>query len=189
VYTSEERLEQTVQTINNVRSKIPNCKVFIAECSDLSEEASRVLREKSDYFINFYNDLDCKNKIEGISKAFGEYTLIMKTIEYLLENKIDFSNLYKISGRYWLTDDFNFQLFDNELCVGRHAVTSFYKIHRNSIDIFMAFLERNIYRMIRCEGAEQIFASFMLENNRDFHVLPWIGISGNIAVDGMLCQW
>ena len=55
IYSPNERFIQTQKTISSIREKIPNSKIFIAECSQLTSEQETYLTANSDYllFINY----------------------------------------------------------------------------------------------------------------------------------------
>ena len=61
VYSHEERFEQTKRTIESVKQKIPNLKILIVECSNLSFDQEDYLKKNSDYFLNLYNDEKISN--------------------------------------------------------------------------------------------------------------------------------
>ena len=52
IYTREERFEQTKRTIETVREKIPDNKIFLIECSQFTTEESDYLKSKVDIFMN-----------------------------------------------------------------------------------------------------------------------------------------
>ena len=112
VFTHDERFIQTKKTIETVKEKIPNSKIFIVECSELNEEQTDYFTKNSDYFLNLFNDAEKCANVYGTSKALGEGTMTIEAIHYIIQNDIQFDNLFKISGRYWLSDNFNYINFD-----------------------------------------------------------------------------
>ena len=103
VYSHLERFEQTKKTIESVKEKIPNSKIIIVECSNLNEEIINYLIKNSDYFLNLYNNQKIRNNISHISKSLGEGTMTLCALKFIIQNNIEFNNLIKISGRYWLS--------------------------------------------------------------------------------------
>ena len=49
-----------------------------------------------------------------MSKSLGEGTMTNHAIKYLRQNNIYFDNFFKISGRYWLSDNFMYNNFNND---------------------------------------------------------------------------
>jgi hypothetical protein len=197
VYTKQQRFEQTKQTIESVRSRIPNNKIMMIECSPLTEEENQFFLENIDIFINLY-DLPDKSYIEKIhshSKSMGEGTMTIYAFEYLLANKIQYDMLYKLSGRYRLTDKFSYNTYNNNnntmvqyYCEKECASTILYKLPKDISLKWYAFLQNANHYFINCYGYESIFAMFLkeLENHSDSLVMDvkQMGVCGNISVCG-----
>ena len=229
IYSAEERFIQTQKTIASIREKIPNNKIFILECSSLTPSQKEYLTDNSEYFINLYcqnidcqnivcqdldcQDLDCQNTqddIYGISKALGEGTMTIKALEYITNHiipdittkyniSIENINLFKISGRYWLTDNFYYNEFSAPSNVvfkqiennPNNIFTALYKLPASMIDNLYKFLtdKNNISRMRQCIGYEVLFADFVKEiSNLDKYIyikfINPIGLSGYVTIDG-----
>lgn len=194
IYTREERFKQTKKTIASIKEKIPNNKIFLIECSQLTEIEREYFESAVDIFINLM-DTNNKNLIDRMftkSKAMGEGTMTIFAINYLFSNQIQFDNLFKISGRYWLTENFQYSNFYNKNAVIKYidndvtnALTSLYKLpHTITFDwyVFLINSEEDFYN---CVGYENIFAKF-INNIENVIVMEKIGVAGNIAVSGDL---
>jgi len=189
VFTPEERFDQTKKTIQTIRDKIPNSKIFIVECSHLSEEQNNYFINNSDYFFNLIENEEAKNNVHSISKALGEGTMTMAAIDYLQQNNIVFDNFFKITGRYWLSENFHYFNFDNENIVVHYinydynTSTSLYKLHKNDVWHFCEFLKTNIHLMHQCIGYEVLFAMFLKTHNPNkISCMDKIGVNGYISV-------
>jgi hypothetical protein len=197
VYSRKERFEQTKKTICSIRNNLPNSIIFIIECSLLEKEEREYFIEKADIFINLF-DLGNKNMIDCIyspSKSLGEAIFLINGIKHLIENNIEFDNFYKISGRYWLSSNFQYEKFDNTDIVVKkingdinNLLTSFYKLPKNKINLWLDFLLNSKTELQNCIGAEVLFAKFINTQNTDLKTnvvfVDKLGISGNIAVSG-----
>lgn len=168
IYSHQERFEQTKLTIKIIREKIPNSKILIIECSDLNKEEEDYFINNSDYFINIYGSEILREKIYSISKSLGEGTMTIIALKYIISNKLVFDNLFKISGRYWLSDNFNYNNFNNNKIVIKYiedninnVFTGLYKLPYNYISTFESFLIKNIYKMENNIGYEVLFAQFI----------------------------
>lgn len=190
VYTHQERFEQTKKTIQSIREKIPNAKIFIVECSNLDDEQNEYLKNNCDYFLNLINQPDKVENIYSISKALGEGTMTIEAINYIKENNIDFDSLFKITGRYWLSNNFNYKNFENNNIIVHYiqnninnTCTSLYKINKINVLDFQNFLIQNKNLMYNCIGYEVLFAMFLKlpKNNKIIH-LNKIGVNGYISV-------
>jgi len=118
VFDIRERFEQTLETINSVRKNIPNSVIFFLECSDLSgenEEIENEICENVDYFYNFNDNNNIKDAVNSRLKGYGEANLLLAGLKELEKHsEINYNNIFKLSGRYYLNDNFNICDFDNE---------------------------------------------------------------------------
>ena len=188
---SSNRFEDTLKTINSARKYIKNSLILLIECSDLSKHDEKVLNESVDIFINVYKEPGVVEKVNSNSKSLGEATLTVKAIEYLLDNNIRFNNLFKISGRYWLNDNFDYSKFDNNNIVVRYinprnpiVSTVLYKIPSDIIKELFYFLINSEDELINCIGYEMIFTSFIKTYNDCKIIKDKIGVNGYISIDG-----
>jgi hypothetical protein len=190
IYTHQERFEQTKKTIQTIREKIPNVKILIVECSHLDNEQNEYLKNNCDYFLNLINQPDKVENIYSISKALGEGTMTIEAINYIKENNIEYDNLFKITGRYWLSSNFNYKNFENNNIIVHYiqnninnTCTSLYKINKINVIDFQNFLIQNKNLMYNCIGYEVLFAMFLKQpkSNKIIHFNK-IGVNGYISV-------
>ena len=141
IYTHQQRFEQTLETIESIRKHLPDTDIILAECSPDSEYMKE-LEKRVDIFINTYpNDLI----LNGLYKGVCEAQLML----YIFD-RVDLSqyqNIFKMTGRYKLTDKFNRSLWMNDHAVGcksnwycsgsdqQSMHTFFYKITNNELPI------------------------------------------------------
>jgi len=194
IYSHEERFNQTKKTIETIREKIPNNKIFLIECSLLTQNETEYFQNTVDIFINIF-DTHSENLISRMftkSKAMGEGTMTIFAINYLYASKIKFENMFKISGRYWLTENFHYENFDNNNVVVKYidndstnTLTSLYKLPNKYIYEWYLFLLNSETDFQQCVGYENIFAKF-IKTIDGVIVLEKIGVAGNIAVSGDL---
>jgi hypothetical protein len=189
VYTHDERFEQTKKTIETIKQKIPNSKILIVECSNLNEEQNEYLKNNVDYFINIINDCDKCNNIYSKSKSLGEGTMTLYAIKYIIDNNIEFKKLIKISGRYWLSENFDNNKFINNDIVIKYiddnidnVFTALYQLPRESIMNLKTFLENKFTEMNNCVGYEVLFANFIKSEKGIIINLNPIGLEGYVSV-------
>lgn len=190
-YSISERFEQTKKTFETIREKIPNAKIFLVECSNLTEDQNDYFIKNSDYFLNLFYNHEKKECIYSISKALGEGTMTISALEYLKKNNILYDNFFKISGRYWLSENFLYENFLNENIIIHNiennihnTLTSLYKLHKKNINEFYEFLISNKEKMNQCIGYEVLFAIFLnIEKKNKVIHLEKIGVNGLIAVE------
>lgn len=115
--------------------------------------------------------------------------MTIKTLEYIFENNIQFINFYKISGRYWLNDNFNYNLYNNNLGIFKKTggsddavCTIFYKLTYENLTNLHKFLCNHIDEMKQCIGYEVLFNHFI--KTIDVTFIENIGVEGYVFVCG-----
>ena len=187
----------TKKTLETIKNKIPNIIIFIVECSILTQEQTNYLINNSNYFLNLYKDVDLRNKIYGISKSLGEGIMTIEALKMIRDTNILYTNLIKISGRYWLTDKFNYNLFENNNIVIKkinnninNIFTAIYKIPINIVNLLLIFLSNNIKMMEECIGYEVLFSKFIKQlTNENIKFIDIFGLEGYVAVDNYINNW
>jgi hypothetical protein len=189
IYTHEERFEQTKKTIQSIREKIPNVKIFIVECSNLDDEQNEYLNNNCDYFLNLYENKTLRNDIYGISKSLGEGTMTYCALKNIIDNNIEFDSIIKISGRYCLSRNFNYNNFNNNNNVIKYidnninnVFTALYKLSKENVNKLIIFLNNNVTTMRECIGYENLFANFIKLENISVINLKFIGLEGPVSV-------
>ena len=187
VFSRKERFTQTKNTIISIKHKIPNCKIIIVECSDLNSEEQEYLSINCDYILNLWEKKELHNNIFGKSKSLGEGTMTILALKYINDMNIKYNYLYKISGRYWLNDNFNIYNIENNIFrrIGNdenNIFTALYKINKNTVEKLEIFLIDNMQNMRNCIGYEVLMSQFI--KNIDKILVDIIGLSGFITVCG-----
>jgi len=189
-YSREERFQQTHRTIASVRQKIPECAIFLVECTDFTDEERYYFESNCDYVLNLWNTREVHPQIFGISKALGEGTMTIKALEYIVENKILYNNLFKISGRYWLSDSFTYSMYDNNKLVLKkingdieNILTLLFKIPYAYTELLLDFLKSHVQLMHQCIGYEVLFGIFIkriIDSEIVFH--NTLGVEGYVSI-------
>jgi hypothetical protein len=189
----EYRFNDTIKTIESIKKYIPNSSILLVECSDIDEENENILKKHVDYYINLFSNKYILEKTQTISKSLGEGVMTIEAIKYILNN-IDynnFNNLFKISGRYWLNDNFYYNLYDNKNIVVKkiensedNILTCFYKIPINKIINLLHFLNDSHQEFYNCIGYEVIFAKFIKITENIYYIEDKVGINGYVSVCG-----
>jgi len=195
VFDKAERFEQTKKTIESIRLKIPNSKILLIECSLLSDSERSYFLENTNYFLNIYDSKN-ENLIKRMytpSKSMGEGTMTILALKFLFDNNIQFDNLFKISGRYWLNDNFKHELYNNtRSCIHQinndpdNAFTCFYKLSKDFTILWLEYLGNSESEFLNCIGYEVIFANFLKDNdNTNLNIVKEkVGINGYVTVCG-----
>lgn len=186
VYSSDERYEQTIKTIESCE-KVDNCEILLIETSTIDSEKEEKLKSLVDYYVNYSNNPNIQKIIDGPIKGKAESTQLWNGIKEVDFNNYD--NIIKISGRYWFSHEFNYDNFNNENNIfvegpNKSALgTVMYKIHKSSFNQYLKCLG---YCTNSNEMLEKDFILFFKDN---YKTLPKIGVEGNVSVDGKLINW
>ena len=192
VYTREERFNQTKKTITSIKQHIPDRKIILVECTDFTKEEKDYFKSECDYILNLWEDKNLHTNIFGSSKSLGEGTMTICALEYIFKNNFQFENLYKICGRYWLNDDFKYELYNNSKDIFKkigndvnNIFTSFYKVNNKTSKILLLFLKKNEQNMIHHIGYEILFGHLLrLIQYNNIEFIDYIGYEGNVTVCG-----
>lgn len=187
VFSREDRFEQTKKTIKSIKDKLSNSKIIIVECSNLNKEENNYFNANCDYILNLWNKTELHNCIFGLSKSLGEGTMTIEALKYIEILNLEYDYLYKISGRYWLNENFKIenirsnifkQINKNE----NNIFTALYKIDKETVKKLILFLINNIENMKKCIGYEVLMSNFV--KNIDKTLIDIIGLSGFVTVCG-----
>lgn len=129
VYNTAQRTQQTIDTVKSVRKYMPDSTIILIDNSTVAvqQDAGELITELDnlvDYWIDNSDDADIKYFHENVAnydvgKNMMECLGMYKTLLHILGdtellNVVKQSNrVYKISGRYELTDKFDISAFDN----------------------------------------------------------------------------
>ena len=151
VYSPEERLAQTVITLQNIRFKVPDAKIIVMECAGtpITENQSNVLENNSDLLLDFSNDPDVHAIYQSdnwdVVKNSTEIMCFGRTLR-MCQDDGDFdgyNRIHKMSGRYVLNDDFNLDVYEqchDRIIIGPKNQSQF-PIHLTGIELqYMARL-------------------------------------------------
>jgi hypothetical protein len=118
----------SLKTIQSCRKNLPQAKIALVEASRISNEMILTLSKLCDYVILAGQD-DNLQQAQSFGINLGETSLTKMFFEHLTD---DVKMVYKISGRYYLTDSFDLKKIDlekfNFLSADRCVHTTFYAL-------------------------------------------------------------
>jgi mannosyltransferase OCH1-like enzyme/glycosyltransferase involved in cell wall biosynthesis len=202
IFDVNERYKQTLKSISTIKQKIPDCEILLCECSDLDEfqDLEIELKEKVDYYYNFYKIVSVREKVISKYKGLGEANLLLESIN-IVENELykKYTNIFKLSGRYYLNNNFNYDIFNNDFnqfTYWDNSTTSYctlvYKIKYN----FLIELKNSLYKSLddlnKGESIEQCLFKYFNNNNNNnnnnskIQIINKFNVSGFLATEGYL---
>lgn len=141
VYSPEERLAQTLETIASVRERIPNAVICLTDCGipGISGDQLDKLTADVDHFLDFSTDPNVNQIYETISPMkFNNGILTQDVVKNLTEMAVvrsffyyaidegwfdDCDRIFKVSGRYTLTDSFKIEDYENDIVGDKYVVS------------------------------------------------------------------
>ena len=131
VFSPAERLQQTIDTITSIKSKLPDAKIFIMECcgTPITVEQANQLKAVSDVFVDYSHDADVQDMYDSdnwdIVKNGTEIMCFGNMLEKLKEDNhfAGVDRIHKMSGRYILNDLFFTEMYEqpdilNKIVIG-----------------------------------------------------------------------
>jgi hypothetical protein len=213
VYSTEERLNQTIETCKSIRSRVPaDIIVLDGGISNLNEDEKEKLKEHITLYYSFSESQDIK-EIQKISN----WDIVKNSIEIIMFGSFfdgskdalmsKYKRIFKISGRYTLTDSFNYEEHMNakDKIVIRGPYTSQFEEHvtggvtlqymsrlwsfDSSLVPYVSEKYEKMYKNFidRLNASGYIDIEHLLYAHLDvdkIHHISKIGISGNIAPNG-----
>ena len=226
IYDANQRIQQTLDTVKSAKQYIPECTIVLIDNStvavqnDDSAELNELI-DLVDYYIDNSDDKDIqhfhnnitnydigKNSMEcvGMYKALAYMSSNLEMMEIITNS----SRIFKLSGRYQLTDKFDITKFDNETTVDKYVfkraqaswinsadtgVTTMLQtrlwsftpsLFADTIQLFQNILQNmfNTFNQGKYIDVEHSMAKFIPANK--LFELDTVGLQGNIAPNGMM---
>jgi hypothetical protein len=187
IFNPEERLEQTLQTIESIRNLKDDSKILLVECSDIDPTTTSILKDKVDYFLQTYDQEDIRQAcLFSHKKGYGEVKQTQYACKYIESNSILFNRLFKISGRYFLNsrfdklnysiDKFSFKMYSTDSgCTVLYSVPYIYfKDYKKHLDFCNEF-----YQTHPPTGLENLLPCISLPRH---DIVQYLGVSGYVAI-------
>ena len=120
IYSPEERLAQTVITLQNIRFRVPGAKIIVMECAGtaLTQAQSDTLENNCDLLLDFSTDPDVLAIYQSdnwdVVKNSTEIMCFGRALR-ICQDDGDFEGvdrIHKMSGRYILNDEFSLAVYE-----------------------------------------------------------------------------
>jgi len=188
IYSSEERLNQTQETIRSIRNRVKDARVVVLENSCLEKNERELLNREVDLLVLFCEEREAIDLRDGPYKGAAEVWMLLKMMELL--QPLAYRQLFKISGRYQLTEDFSLSAFPSDqfgmrLREGSYS-TRLYAFPKSLEDIYIKQLNSALKATRKGMGVERCLMKGVAAH-RIAH-LSRLGVAGRIAVDGNLIE-
>lgn len=221
IYNTQERAEQTYLTVESAKKYIPDAVTVLIDNSkpevqqDTTPEFEKLI-DAVDYYIDNSEDPDIQhfhNNIKNydIGKNSMEVMGMLKALQFiqtdeeLLQLVSDSDRIFKLSGRYQVTEDFDYTKFKNKDTEGKYVFKQRQPAWIKGLDVL---LQTRLYSFTSeqfdstVDLFQQIFDNMMQTYNKKSYIdvehslglflnddeiveLETVGLKGNIAPNGM----
>lgn len=188
VYSRADRFSQTKLTIESVRKFLSGTFIILTEFSDFTNEERTYFTDSCDLVLNLYDlDRSLAHDIHSPYKALAEGTMTVQALKYIAENNLDYDFLYKVSGRYYLTSDFNTsarEILGTAVYMFPHGgvTTTFFKLSREHCEKLREFLVAN--RSLSLELSYETIFKMFINTLQGVSFIDKVGLEGFVSVDG-----
>lgn len=178
VFSPEERLIQTHETLDSIRRYLPGTKIILVEggTKDIKNEFSEQI-----HYIYIGNRSISAKAINGRLKGLGEMFLMMHALLYLRKKQPSF--IYKISGRYKIDDNFNLVKWNNAKfnfkIYGNTYSTRFYGFSSNFILPLLWYFIKSVGYILRGQSIEECL--FKSVPKSQVNILTTLGVEGVVG--------
>ena len=226
IYTPEQRIEQTLETAKSAKERIPGAVIILVDNSkvdvqnDNSDQFNELI-DLVDYYIDNSDDPDIQhfhNHVQNYDigknsmEALGLYKALayIKSDANIMKDVSESNRIFKLSGRYVVTDKFDITKFDNantkdkyvfkkaqpawipkaEAGVDMLLQTRLYSFSPSLLDETIVLFQKIIENMFatfnqqKYIDVEHSMAKFIPSNK--LVEVDVIGLQGNIAPNGMM---
>lgn len=190
-YTFEERLIQTQKTIQSVRERCPGAKILLVDGGCKNPES---LKNEVDQYIYIGDVPLIKKAVNSKYKGLGEAYMLLEAIR-----NVEIADYYfKLSGRYFLNDNFkltnfefsafnfrnytkrNISIAKTEYVKGSHS-TRLYGIPGEKLSQYEKSLKKSLKELRIGMGIEYVMPKYLKKEK--IYYLDKLGVAGYCGVD------
>lgn len=159
-FKAEERFQQTLDTLQSIKDKVPDAYILIYEASEtpIKQEYKDKFIEQSDLFIECGDDPYMKSLYENLHRDPDKFTFVKSMLEcrcleivlnHMREHNVfnDVTRVFKLSGRYQLNEYFDINDYKTRFLTNKY-VMKYFDYNERFEDI------ENIYSLLYgCKGS------------------------------------
>lgn len=181
-FNPEQRSRQTLQTIDSIRKKIPSANIILIEMGTQKNIDPEIIKSVNK-FIYTGNHLFVRGAVSSKHKGLGEAAGLLTASKKLKGN----NGLYfKISGRYFLNDEFDTSQWQGNNFFFKKYVdgisTRLYAFHSSLFDVWIRAIRKSLYHLYLGKSIEDVLPLYI--NKVLIKEMNSLGVSGMIAPSG-----
>ena len=188
LFKKEKRFEQTKVTLGSL-SAIKNKKILFIEATDIDEYMEEYILDHVDYYVNTKNVDWVTGGVNSPWKCIGEARMIEHGLKF--HSLTEYNSVFKISGRYYISKDFQAERQNVQNSVFSHQnkgahwnSTFFYKICEEHFEVYQQCLAH-------CSNARGVMERrfFNFFRDTDCMYVPKFGVCGWAGPTGGFYCW
>lgn len=179
IFSYQERLDQTIQTVESVLEKDPECEIHLVEWWHINRwDSFKSIHQVRYHYIG--DKFWIRWCIDSSNKSLGEVIMLLYWICVIRIPLNKFWMLIKISGRYFLNDMFNPSNFALDKIsfriLGAGCSTKLYAVPKAMFTYYIVYLFMTVPLLLLWRSIECTLYFIVLR--RHIHMLWELGISG-----------
>ena len=177
------RLLQTINTIKSIQNKMPGASILLIENSNIPLEYRVQLESECSSVLYYSSDRIARNLRDSKNKGSGEAYMMIKTLKKFDIKK--FRGIFKISGRYELSDDFNI----NNFCISKINFLKTEGVVSTRLYYIPTTMCRLYFRQLICSLLATVFGVSLEDvisrglKSADVNFVSKLGVKGLIGTD------
>ena len=123
IIDKETRFNETLKTIESIKTKITNVKIVLVDNSSqqLDNKLVEILSNKVNIFHQVEHNIFTLFSNNIGSKGIGEAYIMSVALSLIKQNNLIGKRIFKITGRYLLADSFDIKIYDDFSFIGSYA--------------------------------------------------------------------
>jgi hypothetical protein len=174
-FTTHERFNQTIETVKSAINKVPNCVCVLIEGSELSNYEICEFSKYFHYTLLGGNSIDIQKAVNDPRNiGHGECKLLEHGCDFVIKNlipKFNIDNIFKLSARYTLSDNFDIKNFSKDKFTLREHYDSYAKVDVYTTALYSIPPNRiEMYRKM-LKDVQNVLSNYILMVERVYHIM------------------
>ncbi|MEK7172995.1 MAG: hypothetical protein AAB740_03385 [Patescibacteria group bacterium] len=187
VYNPEERAVQTLKTITSIKEKVPSAKIILVE-SGLQSNLPLELAKQVDQYLYLGNKFFVRLACDSKFKSLGEAVMLLSALKLI---KFNAELFFKISGRYFLDENFDINSWQSGLFKffyirNDFVSTRLYSFGKQMMRVWQLALIKGLPLMLLDYPVEHILAR--LVPKKYIQTVDKVGVMGADATSGKIVK-
>lgn len=182
IFSIDDRAKQTLKTIESIRTNVPDSKILLIELG-FKKDLPYNIESLVDHYLYLGHKKIIRRAADGPFKGLGEALGLYLGDRAIQSFQADY--YYKISGRYYLDENFNETDWNSETYTARRQLggicTVLYGFPKHLYQNWRSSLKESIPSLLKAQSLEAVQARYL---EQPINYLTHVGVSGQLSVTG-----